>query len=177
MSFKSALDHVGTAIKDLFTNKTAEAIENGALDIAEVAFPAASTLIQGISKSLATAQSLAAAANVQGSTAAQVTALTLADAQAAFTAYETATGSTVETPQQQAIVAAIINLFSQLPAAQTTSTSTLGTTTAEGVVSVAAQPAAPLPPPVGAAVFTPAAPAPVAQPLSVSEQAKTGSLL
>jgi hypothetical protein len=118
--FITALDHVGDAIKDLFTNKTAVAIEDGALDIAEVAFPAASTLIQGISKSLATAQALAAAANVSGSTAAQVTALTLADAQTAFSAYETATGSTVETPQQKAIVAAIVNLFQQLPAAAST---------------------------------------------------------
>jgi hypothetical protein len=147
--FITALDHVGDAIKDLFTNKTAEAIEDGALDIAEIAFPAASTLIQGISKSLATAQALAAAANVSGSTAAQVTALTLADAQSTFQTYETATGTTVETPQQQAIVAAIVNLFSQLPAAQS-STAVVGSVTAGTVTPTPVQPVQPVAAPVPA---------------------------
>lgn len=120
-AFVTALDKVGDFIKEAFTNKTAEAIEETGLEIAEIAFPAASTLIGGIQKSLATAQALAAV-NTTGDTTAQVAAITLGDAQAVFQEYEDATGTSIETVQQKSIIAAIIALFQQLPAASTSST-------------------------------------------------------
>ena len=60
--FVTALDKAGDFLKEIFTSKTAEVIEQGGLDIAEIAFPAASNVISGVAKSLATAQALAAAA-------------------------------------------------------------------------------------------------------------------
>jgi len=125
MSFKSVLDKVGDAIKDVFTNKTAEAI-------ADIAFPEAGTLISGLQKSLATAQSLASSATTTGQSTSQVAALVLTDAQEVFQTYADATGTTVETAQQKAIIAAFINLFASIPAATTTtSTTTVATPVVE----------------------------------------------
>jgi hypothetical protein len=51
-----------------------------------------------------------------------MTALVIADAQAAFAEYESASGSTIETTQQQAIVSLFIQLLQNLPGAATVTT-------------------------------------------------------
>lgn len=126
--FVNVLDKVGDALKWFFTNKTVEAVEQGGIEIAEVAFPALTPLLSGIGKSLATAQGLASAVNISGDTTSQVTAIVLADAQQVFQAYQAATGTTLETAQQQAIIQAFINLLSIIPGSTQSMTPT-GTTT------------------------------------------------
>ena len=85
-----------------------------------------------------------------------------------FQAYETATGSTVETAQQQAIVNALVSVFANLPAA---------TAVATGVATTVAVPVnVPAATSVVTANFVPAVPTAL-KPDSVSEQAATGSLL
>jgi hypothetical protein len=118
------LDKVGEGIKWFFTNKTAEEIESTGLSIAEIAFPAVSPLLTSIQKSIAAAQGLAA--NVPtGLTITQMTALIVADAQAAFAEYESASGSVIETKQQQAIVSLLIQLLQNLPGATTVTVPTV----------------------------------------------------
>ena len=123
-AFVSALDKVGDGIKWFFTNKTAVDIEEGGLNIASIAFPALSPLLGGLSKSLAVATGLAQTAQTSGDNTAQVTALVVADAQQVFQEYEQSTGSTIETPQQQAIVNAFIALLQTIPGAAATTPAT-----------------------------------------------------
>ncbi len=114
--FVSVLDHIGTGLKDFFENPVTEEVAQGGISVAELAFPEFDTLLGGLSKSLAVAQALAQAANVSGDTTAQVTALALADGQTIFNTYQQATGVTLETAQQQAIVAGLLNILKLLPA-------------------------------------------------------------
>lgn len=127
--FVTILDDVGRGLKWFFTNKTAEEIEQTALSVTEVAFPALSGLLTGIGKSLATAQGLASAANTTGQSTVQVTALAIADAQEVFQEYQTATGTTIETAQQKAIIQAFINLLQEIPAGTTVPVPTPATST------------------------------------------------
>jgi len=116
--FVTALDKVGDALKWFFTNKTAVEIESGGLQIAEIAFPAVAPLLSAVQKSIATAQGLAA--NVPaGLNTTQMTALVMSDAQAAFAEYQTATGSKIETTQQQSIISLMISLLQNLPGSTT----------------------------------------------------------
>jgi len=128
--FITALDKVGDALKWFFTNKTAVEIESGGLQIAEIAFPAVAPLLSAVQKSIATAQGLAA--NVpSGLNTSQMTALVMSDAQAAFAEYETATGSKIETTQQQSIISLMISLLQNIPGSTSTaSTSATISTTA-----------------------------------------------
>ena len=139
--FVSLLDHIGDGLKKFFTSPIVADLENVGISIAEVAWPGITPLLSAVQASLAKAQALAAAANVAGDTTAQVAALTLADAQAAFTAYEQASGTTLETAQQQKIIQLVLQLLGSLPAP----------------TSTASAPAAPV------ASAAPAAPAPVAE--------------
>lgn len=120
--FISALDKVGEAIRFVFTNKTAEEIEQTGLAIGEVAFPAVAPLLGALQKSIATAQGLAA--NVPaGLTVAQMTALVVSDAQAAIAEYESATGTTIESVNINTIIGYLIQLLQNLPGSTVVSTS------------------------------------------------------
>lgn len=122
--FVSILDEVGHGIKWFFTNKTAENIEQEGIALTEVAFPALDPLLGGLSKSLATAQGLAANINTTGDTTAQVAAIVVADAQSVFQAYGAAQNPpvTLETDNQKAIVQAFINLIKVIPSPATAAT-------------------------------------------------------
>ena len=114
--FVHVLDNVGSALKKFFASPVTVEVAEGGLGIADIAFPALAPLFNGISNSIAKAQALAQAANVTGDTTAQVTALAVQDAQVVFNTYQASTGTTLETAQQQAIVAGIIALLKNLPA-------------------------------------------------------------
>ena len=142
--FTSILDKVGDGLKKFFTSPVAADVEDTGIAIAEVAFPALDPLLTGIKGAIAQAQALAQAANPAGETTAQVTALVLADAQQVFAAYEQATGTTIETSQQQAIINLFLQMLDTIPApASTTSATTAATaTTATATTTVAATAAA-----------------------------------
>lgn len=113
--FVSILKDIGSGLKKFFTSPIAADIETDGLDLAEIAWPSLTPLLNGLKSSIATAQTLAAAANTSGETTSQVTALVLADAQEAFNAYQTATGTTIETAQQEKIVQAFLALLDSVP--------------------------------------------------------------
>lgn len=115
--FVTILDKIGDGLKKFFTSPVASEIEQGAISVLDIAFPAVSPLLSGIGKALATAQALAAQAVPKGETTAQATALALSYAQEAFTAYETATGTKIETAQQQVIIQKLLALLAEIPAA------------------------------------------------------------
>lgn len=156
-AFVTVLDKIGEGIKWAFTNKTATTIETDGIDIAEIAFPAVAPLLNGVAKSIAVAQGLAATVPAGLSTA-QMIALVASDAEAAFTEYENTTGTKIETAQQSSIITALINLLSSIPGAAST---TVATATAQP--SVAA---------VTATSVTQAAPA-----VAVAASASAGTLL
>jgi len=132
--FVTILDEVGAKIKVAFTSPTGEALETGALDIAEIAFPGLSSLWAGLTAAIAKAQALVSAANIPGDSTAAVTALTMQGAQSAFNAYQQASGKTVETPQQEQIVALALQMLATVPG-----------TPVVGAAPVPAAPAAPVP--------------------------------
>jgi hypothetical protein len=115
--FVNVLDDIGRGLKKFFTSPIAAGIETDALDLSEIAWPAATPLLNAIKASIAKAQTLAAAANVTGDTTAQVAALALSDAQAAFNAYQSAQGVTIETSQQENIIQAFLELLAEIPSA------------------------------------------------------------
>jgi hypothetical protein len=143
--FVSLLDHVGEGLKKFFTSPVATDIEETGITIAEAAWPGLTPMLSAVGASIAKAQALATAANVSGDTTAQVTALALSDAQQAFDVYEQTSGTTLETPQQQAIIQDVIALLGKLPAPG------------------AAAPAAPAPVQVATAAPAASAPAPAVQ--------------
>jgi hypothetical protein len=114
--FVSLLDHIGEGLKKFFTSPVAADVEGAGITIAEAAWPGLTPLLSGIQASLAKAQALAAAANVTGDTTAQVTALTLADAQQVFATYQQTSGTKLETAQQNAIISLLIQMLQNLPA-------------------------------------------------------------
>lgn len=114
--FVSLLDHIGDGLKKFFTSPVAADVEDFGISIAEAAWPGLTPFLTSLQASIAKAQALAQAANVSGDTTAQVVALALSDAQQAFTTYEQASGTTLETSQQQAIIQLVINLLASLPA-------------------------------------------------------------
>jgi hypothetical protein len=124
--FITWLDAVPADLKKFFTNPVVDSTITDGLNVAAIIDPALAPLLVGIAASVTKAEALAAAANVQSGSGEQKLALATADAQAAFTAYETATGTTIETAQQTAIINSIVALLNQIPSstAATTSTST-----------------------------------------------------
>jgi long-subunit fatty acid transport protein len=138
--FVTVLDKIGDGIKWFFTNPVAKDIETTGISIAEIAFPAVTPLLTGIAKVLATAQGLATV-NTTGDTTSQVTALVLADAQQLFTEYQQATGTTIETPQQQAIISALVALLNEIPGAS--NTTPVASTSSGASINSATQTSAP----------------------------------
>ncbi len=125
--FITWIEKVPADLKKFFTNPTVDAVITSGLGIVALVDPALSPLLNGITAAVAKAEALAAAANVQNGSGAQKLALALADAQAAFTAYETATGATIESAQQTAIINSIVALLNNIPASTTTTTTTTAT--------------------------------------------------
>lgn len=151
--FVSLLDHIGDGLKKFFTSPIAEDVEADGIGIAEAVWPGLTPMLSAVQASIVKAQALAASANVTGDTTAQATALVLSDAQQAFTAYEQASGTTLETAQQKTIIQLVLQLLANLPAP---------TSTAPAAAVAAAKPvaAAPAPQLVTAAPVAAAEPAP-----------------
>jgi hypothetical protein len=114
--FVSLLDHVGEGLKKLFTSPVALDIEDIGVSLAETAWPGLDALWTPLGAAIAKAQVLASAANTGGDTTAQVSALVLSDAQQVFQAYEQASGTKLESTQQEAIVQLFLKLLTSLPA-------------------------------------------------------------
>jgi hypothetical protein len=107
--FNSILKDVGKGLLFVFTNKTALSIESGGLTLAEVIWPGLSPLFTKLTAAIAKAQAQATV-STEGMTEAQIAALVLTDAEADFQA-----AGITETTQQQAIIAAAINLIDLIP--------------------------------------------------------------
>lgn len=115
--FVTWLEAVPADLKKFFTNPVVDSVITSGLGVASLVDPALAPLFGGIIAAVTKAEALAAAANVQNGSGAQKLSLALADAQAAFTAYETATGVTIESAQQTAIINSIVALLNNIPAA------------------------------------------------------------
>jgi len=107
--FVSILKDVGKGLLFIFTNKTAQAIESGGLNLATLIWPGLTPLFTALSNSIAKAQAQAAV-STEGMSTEQIIALVLTDAQADFQ-----TAGIAETARQQAIVAAAIALIDEIP--------------------------------------------------------------
>jgi|GEM_PF-5958953 hypothetical protein len=136
--FITWLEAVPADLKKFFTNPVVDSIITDGLNVAAIVDPALAPLLVGIAASVTKAEALAAAANVQSGSGAQKLALVTADAQAVFTAYETATGTTIETAQQTAIINSIVALLNQIPSSTTSTTSTPTVTSVKTQVSTGA---------------------------------------
>jgi len=115
--FVTWLDKVPEELKKFFTNPVVDNVISDGLGIAAIIDPALAPLFNGLAASATKAEALAAAANVQNGSGAQKFAVALADAQATFQAYEAATGKTIETAQQTAIINAVVTMLNNIPAA------------------------------------------------------------
>ncbi len=136
--FITWLDAVPAKLKKFFTNPVVDSIITGGLNVTAIIDPALAPLLVGIAASVTKAEALAAAANVQSGSGAQKLALAVADAQAVFTAYETATGTTIETAQQTAIINSIVALLNQISSSTATTTSTPTAPSVQAQVSTGA---------------------------------------
>lgn len=136
--FITWLDAVPAELKKFFTNPVVDSIITDGLNVTAIIDPALAPLLVGIAASVTKAEALAAAANVQSGSGAQKLALAVADAQAVFTAYETATGTTIETAQQTAIINSIVALLNQIPSSTATTTSTPTAPSVQAQVSTGA---------------------------------------
>ena len=153
--FITLLDHVGEGLKKFFESPVAADVENFGITVAEAAWPGLTPMLSAVQAAIAKAQALATAANVTGDTTAQVAALALADAQQAFNTYQQASGTTLETAQQQIIVQLVLNLLKQLPAPPSPA-STAPAPASTGQVAPASSPAPAAPAPAPAAAVQPA---------------------
>jgi hypothetical protein len=115
--FVSWLENVPAELKKFFTNPVVDNTIVDALGVGDLIDPALAPLFNGISASVVKAEALAAAANAQNGSGAQKLALAIADAQEVFATYEQATGVTIESTQQTAIVNAIVALLNNIPSA------------------------------------------------------------
>ena len=150
--FVSILKDVGKGLLFIFTNKTAEAIEAGGLNLATLIWPGLTPLFTSLSNAIAKAQAQAAV-STSGLTTEQVIALVLTDAQADFQA-----AGITETERQQAIVATAIAFIDEIP-----SGSVNATVVSAAVNQVVGTQAAAAPIVSVAAASAPAVPAPAAQ--------------
>jgi hypothetical protein len=152
--FESILKDVGKGILFVFTNKTAEAIEAGGLNIAGLVWPGLSPLFSRLSAAIAKAQAQAQVSTA-GLTTEQIIALVLEDAQADF-----ATAGIKESDRQVAIINAAIAFIDSIPSgsvnAAVVQSAVAASAAAAKVAPVAAAPVAAAP--------APAAPAPAAAP-------------
>lgn len=150
--FVSILKDVGKGLLFIFTNKTAEAIESGGLNLAALIWPGLSPLLGALSNAIAKAQAQAAV-STEGMSTEQIIALVLQYAQADFQ-----TAGITETARQQAIVATAIALIDEIPSGS------VNAAVVSAAVNQAAAPAAPAAAAPAAAAPAPAAaaPAPVA---------------
>jgi hypothetical protein len=137
--FITWLDNIPADLKKVFTNPVVADVAEGSLTIVGLIDPALLPLTTGISAAVAKAESLAAAANLQNGTGAQKLALALADGQAAFAAYEQATGITIESSQQTAIVNAVVAMLNSIPGATTSAATTTASVPQTPAPSVATQ--------------------------------------
>ena len=133
--FITCLEAVPANLKKFFTNSTVDSVITSSLGVVAIIDPALSPLLTGITAAVTKAEALAAAANVQSGTGSQKLALAIADAQAAFTAYETATGTQIETTQQTAIINNIVALLNLIPSSTTATTTTATATTVQKQVA------------------------------------------
>jgi hypothetical protein len=135
--FITWLEAVPADLKKFFTNPTVDSVITSGLGVVAIIDPALSPLLTGITAAVTKAEALAKAADAQSGSGAQKLALALSDAQATFTAYETATGTTIETDQQKAIVSSIVALLNLIPSS-TTSTTTAATASVKTQISTGA---------------------------------------
>ncbi len=120
--FITILDKAVSKVKEFFESPITTEVATQGIKVAEVAFPALDTVLAGLQKSFATATVLASTAAPATDTTAQVAAIVLADSQQVFQTYQTATGTTLETAHQKAIIAAFENFLAQFPAPTATKT-------------------------------------------------------
>jgi hypothetical protein len=137
--FVSILKDVGKGLLFIFTNKTAEAIESGGLNLATLIWPGLGPLFIAISNSIAKAQAQAAV-STDGMSTEQIIALVLSDAQTDFQA-----AGITETARQQAIIAAAIALIDEIPSGS------VNAAVVSAAVNQVAAPATAAPVPVAAA--------------------------
>jgi hypothetical protein len=151
--FLSILGDVGKGLLWVFTNKAAQAVEAGGLNMAALIWPGLAPLFGRLSNAIANAHAQALVSTAGMSTE-QIIAMVITDAQADFQ-----TAGITETAQQQEIVAAAIAFIDSLPS---------GSVNASVVQqSVAAETAA-APGPVAVPAAPPAATASAAKPVESS---------
>jgi hypothetical protein len=175
MSFKSILGNIGSDLKKFFTSPVVSTVITGGFGIADLIDPALSPLFNGIAASVSKAEALAAAANVTGKTGPQKLALALADAQASFQVYCNATGVTIESAQQTAIINAVVAMLNSVPSSSTLTVVPIASASpAVSVASVAVAPSPTAAAPAVAPVEPAAVPATV-QPAAPVELAPAAS--
>lgn len=103
-------------LKKFFTSPVVGEIEQTGIAIVEILYPGLTPLLTGIGKSFAIAQNLATQTNPTGDNTAQITALTLGDAQQVFQTYQDSTGTVIETAAQKAIIADFVALLQKISA-------------------------------------------------------------
>lgn len=110
------INKFNAGLKKFFTSPVVGQVAQSGISILELIYPGLTLLLTGIGKSIAVAQNLAAQANPTGDNTAQITALTIGDAQQVFQTYQDSTGTVVETAAQKAIVADFVALLQKISA-------------------------------------------------------------
>ncbi len=154
--FVSILKDVGKGLLFIFTNKTAEGVEAGALNLAALIWPGLSPLFSRLSSAIANAQAQALVSTA-GMSDEQIVALILTDMNADFQ-----TAGITETAHQQQIIQAAIQFIDLFPSGSVNA-AVINAAVKSAVATNATSATAGSPAPAPAAP-APAAPAPAAQP-------------
>jgi hypothetical protein len=154
--FVSILKDVGKGLLFIFTNKTAENIEAGALNLAGLIWPGLQPFLGKLSNAIANAQAQALVSTA-GMSDEQIIALVLTDMNADFE-----TAGITETSHQQQIVAQAIGLIDLFPSGSVNA-AVVNAAVSQAVAQAKAAPAAPAPAAPAAAAVAAPAPAVVAQ--------------